>query len=104
MIDLVVKDLVKAYDVDENILDGLSFEIQAGERVGIMGRNGAILDGGSFLVLITASSRISQVECRSDGNRLAIVELLAMDRRHWLRYCVSHFLIVVIPHFVREAN
>ena len=41
MIDLSVKDLVKAYDVDQNILDGLSFDIQAGERVGIMGRNGA---------------------------------------------------------------
>ena len=41
MIDLIVKDLVKAFDVDQNLLDGLSFEVQAGERVGIMGRNGA---------------------------------------------------------------
>ena len=41
MIDLSVKDLVKSYDVDQNILDGLTFDVQAGERVGIMGRNGA---------------------------------------------------------------
>ncbi len=41
MIDLSVKDLVKSFDVDQNLLDGLSFDIQAGERVGIMGRNGA---------------------------------------------------------------
>ena len=41
MIDLSVKDLVKAFDVDQNILDGLTFDVQAGERVGIMGRNGA---------------------------------------------------------------
>ena len=41
MIDLSVKDLVKAFDQERNILDGLSFDIQAGERVGIMGRNGA---------------------------------------------------------------
>ena len=41
MIDLSVKNLVKSYDVDQNILDGLSFDVQAGERVGIMGRNGA---------------------------------------------------------------
>ena len=41
MIDLIVKDLVKSFDADDNILDGLSFEVQAGERVGIMGRNGA---------------------------------------------------------------
>ncbi len=41
MIDIAVKDLVKSYDVDENLLDGLSFEVQAGERVAILGRNGA---------------------------------------------------------------
>ncbi len=41
MIDLIVKDLVKSFDADDNILDGLSFEVQTGERVGIMGRNGA---------------------------------------------------------------
>ena len=41
MIDLSVKNLVKAFDADRNILDGLSFDVQSGERVGIMGRNGA---------------------------------------------------------------
>ena len=41
MIDISVKDLVKSYDVDVNLIDGLSFDIQEGERVGILGRNGA---------------------------------------------------------------
>ena len=41
MIDLSVKNLVKSYDSEENILDGLSFDVQSGERVGIMGANGA---------------------------------------------------------------
>ena len=41
MIDISVKELVKSYDVDVNLLDGLSFEIQEGERVAILGRNGA---------------------------------------------------------------
>ncbi len=41
MIDLSVKNLVKSFDAEQNILDGLSFDVQAGERVGIMGRNGA---------------------------------------------------------------
>ena len=41
MIDIVVKDLVKAFEKDKNILDGISFEISQGERVGILGRNGA---------------------------------------------------------------
>ncbi len=41
MIDIVVHNLIKSYDSDRNVLDGLSFEVQAGERVGVMGRNGA---------------------------------------------------------------
>ena len=41
MIDLSVKNLVKSFDTERNILDGLSFDIQSGERVGIMGANGA---------------------------------------------------------------
>ncbi len=41
MIDISVKDLVKSYDVDVNLLDGLSFEVRQGERVAILGRNGA---------------------------------------------------------------
>ncbi len=41
MIDIFVNNLVKSFDSDRNVLDGLSFEVQAGERVGIMGKNGA---------------------------------------------------------------
>ena len=41
MIDLTVRDLVKRYDSDVKILDGLTFDVQSGERVGIMGKNGA---------------------------------------------------------------
>ncbi len=33
--------MVKAFEQDKNILDGLSFEINCGERVGILGKNGA---------------------------------------------------------------
>ena len=41
MIDISVKDLVKSFDSELNILDGLSFDVQAGERIGIMGKNGS---------------------------------------------------------------
>ena len=41
MIDITVTDLVKSFDRDKKILDGLTFQIQAGERVGLLGRNGA---------------------------------------------------------------
>ncbi len=40
MIDISVKDLVKSFEIGNHLLDGLSFDINSGERVGIMGRNG----------------------------------------------------------------
>ena len=40
MIDISVKNIVKSFEIGNNLLDGLSFDINAGERVGIMGRNG----------------------------------------------------------------
>ena len=41
MIDVSVKGLVKSFDSEQNILDGLTFDVQAGERIGIVGKNGA---------------------------------------------------------------
>ena len=40
MIDISVNGLVKSFEVGSTLLDGLSFDIHAGECVGIMGRNG----------------------------------------------------------------
>ena len=40
MIDISVKDLVKSYEQGENVLNGLSFDVQAGEHIGILGKNG----------------------------------------------------------------
>jgi len=41
MIDLSVNGLVKSFDLEKNILDGLTFQIERGERVGLLGKNGA---------------------------------------------------------------
>lgn len=40
MIDISVKDLVKSFEIGDNLLDGLSFEVNEGECVAILGRNG----------------------------------------------------------------
>lgn len=40
MVDISAKNLIKAFDVEKNILDGLSFDVLRGERVGILGKNG----------------------------------------------------------------
>ena len=40
MIELSVKQLKKSFEIGEPLLDGLSFEINSGECVGVMGRNG----------------------------------------------------------------
>jgi len=41
MIDISVSGLVKEFEVGKKILDGLSFQVDQGERVGLLGKNGA---------------------------------------------------------------
>ena len=41
MIDISVQNIKKAFEEGNDILDGLSFDINAGERVGLLGKNGA---------------------------------------------------------------
>ena len=40
MVDISVKNLTKFFVIGENLLEGLSFEVQGGECVAILGRNG----------------------------------------------------------------
>ena len=41
MVDISVKDIVKSFDLEKKILDGITFQIDTGERVGLLGKNGA---------------------------------------------------------------
>ena len=41
MIDIAVSNLSKEFEVGKKILDGLTFQIDQGERVGLLGKNGA---------------------------------------------------------------
>ena len=41
MVDIRVSGLVKSFDLEKRILNGLSFQVDSGERVGLLGKNGA---------------------------------------------------------------
>ena len=41
MIDISVSGLTIEFEVGRKILDGLTFQVDQGERVGLLGRNGA---------------------------------------------------------------
>ena len=41
MIEIQISGLVKSFEVGKNVLDGLTFQIDQGERVGLLGKNGA---------------------------------------------------------------
>ena len=100
MVDIQVTNLTKFFVIGEYLLDGLSFEIQEGERVAILGRNGCgkttlfnILtgqmdyDGGEVYVnpnkrlgLISQIPRFPEGYTVEDVLRSAYAELLS-DRR-----------------------
>ena len=63
MTDVSVSKLVKSFEIGRNVLDGLSFAVTAGERVGILGHNGC---GKTTLF------RILVGELRADEGEVAI--------------------------------
>ncbi len=81
MIDVSVSSLVKSFEIGKNILDGLSFSVNTGERVGILGHNGCgkttlfriltgELDYDEGEVMIASGKRlglISQIPVYPDG-------------------------------------
>nr|WP_325194797.1 ABC-F family ATP-binding cassette domain-containing protein [uncultured Oscillibacter sp.] len=98
MIEIQVKDLVKSFEVGHNVLDGLTFQIDQGERVGLLGKNGAgkttlfkILTGeidyDEGQVMIGQGRRvglISQIPVYPAGYTVEDVLRSAFDRLHAL--------------------
>ena len=60
MIDISVSNLTKEFEVGSKILDGLSFQIDQGERVGLLGKNGA--GKTTFLRILTGELALDDGE------------------------------------------
>ncbi len=101
MVDIQVRNLTKFFVIGENLLEDVSFEIQEGEHVAILGRNGCgkttlfnILtgqmdfDSGEVYVnpnkrlgLISQIPRFPEGFCVEDVLRSAYAPLMAMKRK-----------------------
>ena len=99
MIDISVSGLVKSFDLEKKILDGLTFQIDTGERVGLLGKNGAgkttlfriitgELDYDEGDVIIASGRRvglISQIPVYPAGYTVEDVLQTAFRRMHVLK-------------------
>ena len=82
MIDVAVSGLVKSFEIGSNILDGLSFQVEAGERVGILGPNGC---GKTTLFrLIAGELRPDEGEIAiAPGRRLGLISQIPVYPEGW---------------------
>ena len=98
MIEIQVNNLVKSFEVGHNVLDGVTFQIDQGERVGLLGKNGAgkttlfkiltgELDCDEGTVTISPGHRmglISQIPVYPEGYTVDDVLRSAFGRLHAL--------------------
>ena len=94
MAEITVSNLIKSFEIGSNVLDGLSFTVNPGERVGILGPNGCgkttlfriltgALDYDEGQISITPGKRIgliSQIPVFPEGWRTEDVLLSAQAR------------------------
>jgi len=82
MTDLSVSNLVKSFEIGRNVLDGLSFTVTAGERVGILGHNGC---GKTTLFrILTGELRPDEGEIAiAPGKRLGLISQIPVYPAGW---------------------
>ena len=82
MTDLSVSNLVKSFEIGRNVLDGLSFTVTEGERIGILGHNGC---GKTTLFrLLTGELRADEGEIAiAPGKRLGLISQIPVYPEGW---------------------
>ena len=82
MIDVSVSSLVKSFEIGKNILDGLSFSVNTGERVGILGHNGC---GKTTLFrILTGELDYDEGEVMiAQGKRLGLISQIPVYPEGW---------------------
>ena len=82
MIDISVSNLVKSFEIGNNLLDGLSFQVEAGERVGILGPNGC---GKTTLFrILTGALDYDEGQLSiAPGKRLGLISQLPVYPEGW---------------------
>jgi ATP-binding cassette subfamily F protein 3 len=83
MTDISVSGLVKSYEIGKNVLDGLSFEITSGERVGILGPNGC---GKTtlFRILVGSLDYDEGAVAIAAGKRIGLISQIPVYPEGWL--------------------
>ncbi|WP_409968561.1 ABC-F family ATP-binding cassette domain-containing protein [Bengtsoniella intestinalis] len=72
MIEIQIENLIKSFEVGKNVLDGLTFQIDQGERVGLLGRNGA--GKSTFFKILTGEMDYDEGDIRvGQGRRLGLI-------------------------------
>lgn len=82
MIDVSVSSLVKSFEIGKNILDGLSFSVNTGERVGILGHNGC--GKTTLLRILTGELDYDGGEVMiAPGKRLGLISQIPVYPEGW---------------------
>ncbi len=94
MTDITVTSLVKSFEIGTNVLDGLSFQVEAGEHVGILGPNGC---GKTtlFRILTGALDHDEGQVSIAPGKRIGLISQIPVYPAGWtaedvLRHAFRH--------------
>ena len=82
MVEVSVNNLVKSFELGKNILDGLSFTVNTGERVGILGHNGC---GKTtlFRILVGELDRDEGQVSIAQGHRIGLISQIPVYPEDW---------------------